>query len=188
VPSFNGFLTFIETILKKTIMKAKILLLAIGLGLSSLSFAGRPGKAPVKAPATTEQSAVVEVQEASTATTTTLSTPGEGTPTTDRQSKKANRKMRKAKRKAMRKALIQNVKNRVIGDKGHDQQKNDNLLLAVILGILIPPLGVWYWEGVTTNFWIDLIFAILGGGFIFSPVVGGFWLVAIIFALIVILA
>ncbi len=42
-------------------------------------------------------------------------------------------------------------------------------ILLVILAILIPPLAVFLFEGVTTRFWIDLILAIIGWGV-------GFWL------------
>lgn len=53
--------------------------------------------------------------------------------------------------------------------------QGDSVILAVLLAILIPPLGVWYWEGsIGTNFWIDLILTLL------------FWLPGMIFAFLVI--
>jgi len=48
-------------------------------------------------------------------------------------------------------------------------------VLLVILAILLPPLAVYLLEGVTTNFWIDLILTLF------------FWLPGIIFALYLIL-
>ncbi len=52
---------------------------------------------------------------------------------------------------------------------------NDDEVLLVILAILLPPLAVYLLEGVTTNFWIDLILTLF------------FWLPGIIFALYLIL-
>ncbi len=48
-------------------------------------------------------------------------------------------------------------------------------LLCAIVAIFIPPLGVALYEGITTNFWIDLILTLL------------FYVPGLIFALIVIL-
>jgi len=63
-------------------------------------------------------------------------------------------------------------------------------ILLVILAIIIPPLAVFLFEGVTKRFWIDLILALIGWGV-------GFWLlggigflcgiVAIVYALLIVL-
>ena len=53
-----------------------------------------------------------------------------------------------------------------------NEKSNDNgaaavdgmTILLVILAIIIPPLAVFLFEGVTTRFWIDLILALVGIG------------------------
>lgn len=66
------------------------------------------------------------------------------------------------------------------------------LLLLIILAILLPPLAVALKEGLTVRFLLDLIFWLLGYGFIFF-VAGGyiylgiFGLIAIIYALLIVL-
>lgn len=62
-------------------------------------------------------------------------------------------------------------------------------ILLVILAILIPPLAVFLFEGVTSRFWIDLILAILGWG-AFGLFGGFLWLcglIAVIYALLIVL-
>jgi uncharacterized membrane protein YqaE (UPF0057 family) len=62
-------------------------------------------------------------------------------------------------------------------------------ILLVILAILIPPLAVLLFEGITSRFWIDLILAILGWG-AYGILGGIFWLcglIAIIYALLIVL-
>ncbi len=64
------------------------------------------------------------------------------------------------------------------------------LILLVILAIIIPPLAVFLFEGVTTRFWIDLILAILGYGIGFGVLGFGWWLlglIAVIYALLIVL-
>lgn len=65
------------------------------------------------------------------------------------------------------------------------------LVLLVILAIIIPPLAVGIYEGITTRFWIDLILAIVGFGIGFALFGGGIaWLcglAAVIYALLIVL-
>ncbi|OGS79389.1 MAG: hypothetical protein A3D31_05315 [Candidatus Fluviicola riflensis] len=65
------------------------------------------------------------------------------------------------------------------------------LVLLVILAIIIPPLAVALYEGITTRFWIDLILAIVGFGIGFAFFGGGIaWLcglAAVIYALLIVL-
>jgi len=59
--------------------------------------------------------------------------------------------------------------------KNHTLNPAEDEVLLVILAILLPPLAVYLLEGVTTNFWIDVILSLF------------FWLPGIIFALYLIL-
>ena len=59
--------------------------------------------------------------------------------------------------------------------RNHSVNPQDDEVLLVILAILLPPLAVYLLEGLTTNFWIDLILTLF------------FWLPGIIFALYLIL-
>ncbi len=61
-----------------------------------------------------------------------------------------------------------------------------NLILLFILALLLPPLAVYLKQGLTTIFWIDLILAILGSGFLFYTYIGGFFLVAVVIAILVV--
>lgn len=63
------------------------------------------------------------------------------------------------------------------------------IIVLVILAIIIPPLAVFIFEGVTGRFWIDLILAVLGWG-AFGLFGGIFWLcglAAVIYALLIVL-
>jgi|GEM_PF-1084258 uncharacterized membrane protein YqaE (UPF0057 family) len=55
-----------------------------------------------------------------------------------------------------------------------------------ILAIFIPPLAVFLKQGVTNLFWIDLLCALFGCGFLFMPYFGGLFLVAVVIAILVI--
>lgn len=65
------------------------------------------------------------------------------------------------------------------------------LILLVILAIIIPPVAVAVYEGITTRFWIDLLLALIGWGlgyWLLGPgiaFIGG--LAAIIYALLIVL-
>lgn len=91
-------------------------------------------------------------------------------------------KMDRATRKEVKRNFRSNKKEiRKEIRKAKDAQKNSpdsdaELLLLVILAILLPPLAVFLYEGIGTNFWIDLILTLF------------FWLPGVIYALIVILA
>lgn len=64
------------------------------------------------------------------------------------------------------------------------------LILLVILAIIIPPLAVLIYEGVTKRFWIDLILAILGWAIGFAILGASGWLlglIAVIYALLIVL-
>ena len=65
------------------------------------------------------------------------------------------------------------------------------LILMVILAIIIPPLAVFIYEGVTNRFWIDLILALIGWGlaaWLLGGTLGAIGgLAAIIYALLIIL-
>ena len=62
------------------------------------------------------------------------------------------------------------------------------LLILVILALIIPPIAVLVYEGVTTRFWLNLLFAILGGALFFvSPGLGIFALIAVVHALLIVL-
>ena len=60
-------------------------------------------------------------------------------------------------------------------------------LLLVILAILIPPLAVYLARGAHTDFWIDLILALLGLSVLANPLFGVAYLIAIIYALVIVL-
>lgn len=101
---------------------------------------------------------------------------------------RAERKRMKAEMKATLKQA-RKTKKSPNGKKGGDAE----LIIAVILAILLPPAGVWFWEqDITSHFWIDLIFWILGwaaGGLLLGWHLA--WIcsiIAIIYALYVILA
>jgi uncharacterized membrane protein YqaE (UPF0057 family) len=84
-----------------------------------------------------------------------------------------------------KRAAVQQVKNAAGG-----AESGAMLVLLVILAILIPPLAVAIYEGITTRFWIDLILAILGFGIGFWLLGGLGWLcalAAVIYALLIVL-
>lgn len=64
-------------------------------------------------------------------------------------------------------------------------------ILLIILAILIPPLAVGLYEGITSRFWIDLLLALIGWGlgwFLLGPQLA--WvagLAAVIYALLIVL-
>ncbi len=82
--------------------------------------------------------------------------------------KSLSKKERKLKKKKLRKKLKTLIKDL---RKGNDEE----LILLVILGILLPPLAMALYDGITNRFWISLLLTILG------------WIPGIIYTLIVIL-
>ena len=65
--------------------------------------------------------------------------------------------------------------SKVVKRNNHFISPPEDEVLLVILAILLPPLAVYLLEGLTTNFWIDVILTLF------------FWLPGIIFALYLIL-
>ncbi len=86
------------------------------------------------------------------------------------------------KKKTLKKQTKQQPKNK---SPGSDVE----LILLVILAIIIPPLAVFLYEEASTRFWIDLILALLGWGFL-AWILPGFvfigGLAAIIYALLIV--
>ncbi|MEO5644643.1 MAG: YqaE/Pmp3 family membrane protein [Bacteroidia bacterium] len=70
----------------------------------------------------------------------------------------------------------QNKEIRHAGKKAKSATDDVSLVLIIVLCFLLPPLAVFFSEGITTNFWIDVILTLL------------FFLPGIIFALIVCLS
>lgn len=87
-------------------------------------------------------------------------------------------------------AKIQAVQNKT-ATSGSSAGSDVNTILLVIVALLIPPLAVAIYEGITSRFWIDLILAILGYGIGFGLLGGGLGflcaLVAVIYALLIVL-
>jgi len=91
----------------------------------------------------------------------------------NKRDKKEMRMRARKNRKKLRSAFLQFRKHKK--DKSPKSADDTELILLVILAILLPPLAVYLYEGVTTNFWIDLILTLF------------FWIPGVIFALIVVL-
>jgi uncharacterized membrane protein YqaE (UPF0057 family) len=66
------------------------------------------------------------------------------------------------------------------------------LIILVILAIIIPPLAVALFEGITTRFWIDLVLALVGWGVGWALLGLGLaalcGLVAVIYAVLIVLS
>lgn len=93
-------------------------------------------------------------------------------------------------RKEVRKDVREQVKQ--LRKKESSSSAVDGMtILLVILAIIIPPLAVGLYEGITVRFWIDLILALLGWGLLGWLLPGLIWLgglAAIIYALLIVLA
>ncbi len=88
--------------------------------------------------------------------------------------KDLSRKEKRQLKRKLRKQLKSALKDARKGKK--ESASSDNLVLAIIFAILIPPLGMYIWENAITNrFWISLLLTIL------------FWLPGVIYTLVVIL-
>lgn len=86
--------------------------------------------------------------------------------------KETKKKISRKQKKEIKKALKDFRKNK----KDNKNYSDDDTVLYVILAILVPPLAVYLYEdGITDNFWIDLILTLL------------FWIPGVIYALIIIL-
>ncbi len=66
-----------------------------------------------------------------------------------------SRKEKRAKRKEMRKDIKSAIK------EAKKVDASDDLLLLVIVTILIPPLGMALYDGLSTRFWISLLLTLL---------------------------
>jgi uncharacterized membrane protein YqaE (UPF0057 family) len=80
---------------------------------------------------------------------------------------------RKEKRE-MRKEVKSRIKSAIKSAK--EMKASDDLVLLVILGILIPPLAMALYDGISNRFWISLLLTLL------------FWLPGVIYTLYVILS
>lgn len=92
-------------------------------------------------------------------------------------------------KKQARKEVRQEAKKNSKKDSG-SRGADGMTVLLVILAIIIPPLAVGLYEGITLRFWIDLILALLGWGLLGWLVPGLIWLgglAAIIYALLIVL-
>ena len=74
----------------------------------------------------------------------------------------------RAAKKEFRKSLKKEIKDL-------RKEKDTELVLLVILGIIIPPLAMGLYDGITNRFWISLLLTLL------------FWLPGAIYTLVVIL-
>ncbi len=83
--------------------------------------------------------------------------------------KQLSRKEKRAKRKEMRKEIKSAIK------EAKKVDASDDLLLLVIVTILLPPLGMALYDGLSTRFWISLLLTLL------------FYLPGLIYTLVVIL-
>lgn len=88
---------------------------------------------------------------------TTVATPTATSPIVKHVSENPAQPKSIAPTKQAAKAAIRQAKRTM-----HHAPAGDSQVLAVILAILIPPLGVWLYEGsITNHFWIDLILTLI---------------------------
>ncbi|MCB0632519.1 MAG: YqaE/Pmp3 family membrane protein [Saprospiraceae bacterium] len=87
-----------------------------------------------------------------------------------RETKKETRQTHRQKRKEIKQELRQTIREWKKGNAS-----NSDLVLLVILAILLPPLAMALYDGITNRFWISLLLTILG------------WLPGVIYTLIIIL-
>lgn len=78
----------------------------------------------------------------------------------------------KKEKKALRKQFKKDVKTAI---KAYKETKDTDLLLLVIITILLPPLGMALYDGISNRFWISLLLTLL------------FYLPGLIYTLVVIL-
>jgi uncharacterized membrane protein YqaE (UPF0057 family) len=79
------------------------------------------------------------------------------------------------------------IKDRIVNKGSTASVGQYSMLLLVVLAILIPPLAVFLARGAHTDFWIDLILALFGLGFFANILFGIAYLIAIIYALVIVL-
>ncbi len=86
------------------------------------------------------------------------------------------RSIKKEVKRNLALSAIRNLKPDFSNLPGASVSGDDDQLIAIILAIIFPPLGVAIWEsGITSHFWISLILTFL------------FWLPGFIYSLIIIL-
>jgi uncharacterized membrane protein YqaE (UPF0057 family) len=79
----------------------------------------------------------------------------------------------------------------IVADRSAAASGGVMLVLLVILAIILPPLAVGIFEGITTRFWIDFILWILGWGvgwWLLGGLGGLCTLIAIIYAILIVLS
>ena len=135
------------------------------------------GTAPVAPSANTSPTPAINVTDASSSEAFDLRD------RSDRIGKRHERRAKRLRRRSLRKATFKETINKVFPTSTAKVGADENLIIAVLLAIIIPPVGVWFWENsITLNFWIDLILLIGGFGLLGIVGLGA----AAIFALIVI--
>lgn len=82
---------------------------------------------------------------------------------------KLSKKEKRAKKRAFRKSIKELVKS------ARQRASDTDLLLLVIIAILLPPLAMALYDGITNRFWISLLLTLL------------FYLPGLIYTLVVIL-
>ena len=69
-----------------------------------------------------------------------------------------NKMETKAVKKELRKTIFKQAKQNMFHKNSSNVKADNNMLIAVLLSLFIPPLGVWYFqEGITNDFWLDLV-------------------------------
>lgn len=123
--------------MKKTFTRLMVVLVTLSLISSPVISSAMTAPAPVSAPATEPDPAVVKAAV--------------------EEFKSLSRKERKARIKDVKKAL-----RHFKAEKRAGREPSDNTVLLVILAILLPPLAVYLHEGEINNrFWISLILTLL---------------------------
>lgn len=93
--------------------------------------------------------------------------------TPEKQENKVKTEQFQQKIKKVRHRKANRLKRKLSNSKSNSSKKLEEVILA-ILAVLLPPLAVFLYEGLSTNFWIDLILTLF------------FWLPGILFAFYVI--
>mgnify|MGYP000344741834 CR=1 FL=1 len=88
----------------------------------------------------------------------------------------SNKKEQRVSRKEVKKSVRSNFNFGLSKNTSSSNETTGADILLVILAILIPPLAVGLYEGITTRFWIDLLLTLLL-----------FYLPGMIFALLIVL-
>lgn len=81
------------------------------------------------------------------------------TPTEAVANAPAQKELSRKEKREMRKALKHEIRNAVKSAK--QEGASDNLVLLIILAILIPPLAMAIYDGLSGRFWLSLLLTIL---------------------------